>query len=217
MPFFGNKLELTPLATGSGTALADIEFIKGAFYTVAQYTELADIPFARVSEGQIVWVESASSTYQATITPPNYISTFAPTVSWSEFSGFGGGGVSGSGDITAVIAGTGLTGGGTSGSVAITLDTGSAHFTNAITNLLDSGIFTATGSIYSTTNDLQITGSLTLDYNGSSEPFNVTSASIEVFKVSKSGVLTIASQSSVPNPVSGGIYFGSDGHFYFGV
>ena len=97
MPFFGNKLELTPLATGSGTALADIEFIKGAFYTVAQYTELADIPLARVSEGQIVWVEDASSTYQATITPPNYINTFAPTVSWSEFSGFGGGGGAGAG------------------------------------------------------------------------------------------------------------------------
>ena len=67
MPLFGSKLELTNLATGSGTALADIEYIKGGFYTVAQYTQLSSIPIARVSDKQIVWVEDASTTYQATI------------------------------------------------------------------------------------------------------------------------------------------------------
>jgi len=174
---------------------------------VADATARLSFSLANVYEGLLVYQKDTDQLYILNdSTNPGNASSWA-LVS-SQISGSA---------LTGVIGGSGLSGGGTSGTVAITLDTGSAHFTNAITNLLDSGIFTATGSIYSTTNDLQITGSLTLDYNGSSEPFNVTSASIEVFKVSKSGVLTIASQSSVPNPVSGGIYFGSDGHFYFGV
>jgi len=162
MPSFSSKVELTSAASGSGTALADIEFIKGAFYTVAEYTDLANIPIARISDKQIVWVEDAESTYQATVTQPDFISTFTPTVSWSEFSGFGGSGGSGTGDITAVIAGSGLLGGAFSGtaqldigqgdgiitgsnsisvragdgisvsSSGVTLDTGSAHFTEGV-------------------------------------------------------------------------------------
>ena len=174
---------------------------------VADATARLSFSLANVYEGLLVYQKDTDQLYILNdSTNPGSASSWA-LVS-SQISGSA---------LTGVIGGSGLSGGGTSGTVAITLDTGSAHFTNAITNLLDSGIFSATGSIYSTTNDLQITGSLTLDYNGSSDPFNVTSASIEVFKVSKSGVLTIASQSSVPNPVSGGIYFGSDGNFYFGV
>lgn len=174
---------------------------------VADATARLSFSLANVYEGLLVYQKDTDQLYILNdSTNPGSASSWA-LVS-SQISGSA---------LTGVTGGSGLSGGGTSGTVAITLDTGSAHFTNAITNLLDSGIFTATGSIYSTTNDLQITGSLTLDYNGSSDPFNVTSASIEVFKVSKSGVLTIASQSSVPNPVSGGIYFGSDGNFYFGV
>lgn len=174
---------------------------------VADATARLSFSLANVYEGLLVYQKDTDQLYILNdSTNPGSASSWA-LVS-SQISGSA---------LTGVTGGSGLSGGGTSGTVAITLDTGSAHFTNAITNLLDSGIFSATGSIYSTTNDLQITGSLTLDYNGSSDPFNVTSASIEVFKVSKSGVLTIASQSSVPNPVSGGIYFGSDGNFYFGV
>ena len=174
---------------------------------VADATARLSFSLANVYEGLLVYQKDTDQLYILNdSTNPGSASSWA-LVS-SQISGSA---------LTGVTGGSGLSGGGTSGTVAITLDTGSAHFTNAITNLLDSGIFTATGSIYSTTNDLQVTGSLTLDYNGSSDPFNVTSASIEVFKVSKSGVLTIASQSSVPNPVSGGIYFGSDGNFYFGV
>jgi hypothetical protein len=159
MPLFSSKVELTSAASGSGTALADIEFIKGAFYTVAEYNDLANIPVARVSDGQIVWVEDAESTYQATVTQPDFISTFVATVSWSEFSGFGGGSGGGSGDITAVIAGSGLTGTAFSGTatlnvgqgngITVSADSISARASDGIT-VNSSGISINTGSAHFT-------------------------------------------------------------------
>lgn len=118
--------------------------------------------------------------------------------------------------VTGVIAGDGLSGGGTSGSVELTLDTGSAHFTEALAAINYAGIFKETGSFYATTNDLQVTGSLTLDYNGSSDPLQITSGSETVFSVTGEGVLKLISQSGTPSPIEGGIYFGPDGNFYFG-
>ena len=118
--------------------------------------------------------------------------------------------------ITGVEAGAGLSGGGTIGTVTLTLDTGSAHFTEALAALATAGIFKQTGSVYSTTNDLEVTGSMTLQYNGSRDPFQITSGSTTTFSISGDGVLTLTSQSGTPTPRPGGIYFGSDGNFYFG-
>jgi hypothetical protein len=155
MPSFSSKVELTSAASGSGTALADIEFIKGAFYTVAEYNSLSDIPIARISDKQIVWVEDAAATYQATVTQPDFISSFAPTVSWAEFSGLSGGGGGGSGDITAVIAGNGLTGGSFSGTANLAVGGG-----NGITVGSDSISVTAYNGITVDSNGVSInTGS----------------------------------------------------------
>ena len=266
MPLFSSKLELTSAASGSGVALADVQFIRGAFRTVANLGELNNIPVTQIQDDQRVWVEAESSTYQATVTLADYVNTFADSVSWSTFSGFGSGGgassigeltdvttgslsngqvlqynsstgkweastVSGTGDISAVFAGDGLSGGGTAGSVSldvdpglgialttdgVTIDTGSSHFIDAISNLSTSGIFTQTGSYYSTTNDLQISGSLSFQYDGSTTPFAIDSGSQEVFSVSGNGVLRIISQSSTPDAIEGGIYRGNDNNFYLG-
>ena len=131
MALFGSQLQLNSLASASGVPLADIEYIKGAFYTVAAYNDLANIPISRISDGQIVWVEDASATYQATVTLADYITTFADSVSWAEFSGFGGSGGSGTGDITAVLAGNGLIGGSFSGTANLAVGQGDGIITGS--------------------------------------------------------------------------------------
>ena len=212
MPLFGSKLELTDLATGSGTALADIEYIKGGFYTVAQYTQLSSIPIARVSDKQIVWVEDASTTYQATIVPPNYSTTFAPTVSWVEFDGFAGG-ASGPGDITGVVAGSGISGGSFSGTATLNLDTGSATFT---TGVLDLALFQQTGSIFTAHNSIAVTGSLTLQKDDSGDALSVYNGNIKTFGITGDGLLKMVTQSSTPSPIAGGMYLDENYNLFIG-
>jgi len=156
MPSISSKITLTSAASSSGLAVTDIDLIKGAFYTVTNYTDLDDIPISRISDKQLVWVEDAESVYQATITYANPPITFTDTVTWAEFSGFGGGG-SGTGDITAVIAGNGLTGTAFTGTAnlavgagdgitvsadAVSLNTGSAHFTSGVEGVIQTGNYT---------------------------------------------------------------------------
>ena len=131
MPSYSSKLVLSSTAQSNGVAIADVEFIKGAFYTVAEYDDLDDIPLSRIADGQIVWVEDASSTYQATVTLADYITTFADSVSWAEFSGFGSGGGGGSGDITAVVASDGLLGGSFTGTATLKVGQGDGIITGS--------------------------------------------------------------------------------------
>lgn len=159
MPSISSKITLTSAASSSGLAAIDIDIIKGAFYTVAEYTQLADIPISRISDKQIVWVEDAGSCYQATITYANPPITFTDSVSWAEFTGFGGGG-SGTGDITAVIAGSGLTGGSFSGAATLNIGQGNGITVSAdaISVKAGDGITVTSGGVNIDTGSAHFTG-----------------------------------------------------------
>ena len=221
-----DKIVLNSAYTGS-TAIMDVDFVKGAFKTYLTYNEMISAPVAHVSDKQIVWCEELETVFQATVTLANPPISFVDTVSWGEFTGFGGGGT-GTGDITAVLAGNGLTGGATSGIAnlqvgagngisvspdAVTLDTGSQHF---ITGVIDLSIFQQTGSYYSTTNELQVTGSLTLRKDESGDALSVYSGSVKTFGITGDGLLRFASQSTTPDAVAGGMYFDSNYDLFIG-
>jgi len=203
--------------SGNTGAFTKAEFVQGGWITVTSGSDMIALDHTRLADGQIVYVRETNKTYvceffEAFVTPG--YSGFANSASFSEFNfpSTAGEGA----DITAVIAGDGLSGGATSGDATVNLDTGSAHFTEALQAINYAGVFKQTGSYYSTTNDLQVTGSLTMKYDGSTDPLKITSGSLDTFTVTGDGILTLISQSDTPAAKAGSIYFGNDGNFYFG-
>lgn len=213
MPSISSKIVLNSAASGSGVAIADIDLIKGAFYTVAEYDMLADIPTLRLTDGQIVWVEDASSCYQLTITAANPPITFSPTYTWSEFSGFGGGSGGGSGDITAVIAGDGIDGGAFSGTATLNLDTGSAHFSDGV---LDLALFQQTGSVFTAHSSIGVTGSLTIQKDDSGDALSIYSGSVKTFGITGDGLLKMVTQSVIPTATPGALYLDENYNLFIG-
>ena len=80
----------------------------------------------------------------------------------------------------------------------------------------NSGIFRQTGSYWSTTNNLKVTGSLNIELDGSQQFMSVNVNGVEKLKINTEGVLVFGAFDSPPTPVSGGMYYSSNDEFFLG-
>ena len=95
----------------------------------------------------------------------------------------------------------------------IAIDTGSSYF---IQGVLDTGLFKQTGSYWSTSNSIKITGSFDINVTGSGNEFTIAKDGEEKLKLNQDGVIQFTSQSSIPNAVAGGMYYDQTDAFYLG-
>ena len=187
------------IRSGASGSFTDITYVQGGWITVASSSTMYSLYHDRLKDGQVVYVQNSDALYKVT----KYIAFETPgyaglndSASFSSFT-FPGGAVAGTLSSSAQIA-TDISGAFTSLSASI-----ASRF-----DLLGGlgGIFALTGSFYSTTNNIQITGSL-----------SVSSGSFEGFKVDSVGRTIIGDSSNLNlQPTNGGIIY-SGSLFYFGV
>jgi len=200
--------------SGNQGAFTQVTYVQGGWITVASGSNMTALDPTRLSDGQVVYVRSEDQTYvcnffEAFVTPG--YSGFSNSASFAEFNfpSTAGEGA----DITSVVAGVGLSGGATSGAATLNLDTGSVQF---MSGSLDLAVFKQTGSYFSTTNTLHITGGLSLNASESGDVLSVFSASVKTISINQQGVLQLVSQSSTPTPVAGGLYLDTNYDLYIG-
>lgn len=97
---------------------------------------------------------------------------------------------------------------------------GSVNVTGSLTvdgiDIVDASIFRRTGSYYSTTNDLKVTGSLQLELDGISDYFSISVGGEEKFKINEEGVAVYAPQAQTPTAVTGGLFYSSSDAYFLG-
>lgn len=101
--------------------------------------------------------------------------------------------------------------------------TGSLNLTGSIVlngldlaEVVDSSIFARTGSFYATTNDLEVTGSLRLSFDGISDYFSVSVGGEEKFIINEEGVAVFTPQADTPTAVTGGLFYSSSDAYFLG-
>jgi hypothetical protein len=95
--------------------------------------------------------------------------------------------------------------------------TGSLELNNVdLSEIAEYSIFRPTGSFFNTTNNIGITGSLQLSFDGIEDYLSIVVAEQEVLRINEQGTLQFRPQPQPPTPVSGGLYYGIDNEFYLG-
>ena len=171
--------------------------------TVADQTARLSFSIANVYEGLVVFQRDTNQLFVL-------IDSLNPgdNASWSLISAAQEGAA-----LAGISAGSGLTGGGSSGNVGVSLDTGSNHF---ITGVIDLNIFQDKGSYYSTTNELQVTGSLTLRKDDSGDALSIYNGDTKTFGISNEGIILMATQSATPVVQKGGMYLDENYNLFIG-
>jgi len=191
----------TDIAVTTGGKLTDIGSIQGGWRSVATYSDMAALTGSatlkgKLQNGQVFYIIDTAALYSLTIAGSVPFQTYT-------FNAFSWPGSGGSSDLTALNNFTGsiqtevdsLTSSTSSYSLVTDVDLLSSSIETRLTSLEgSSGIFALTGSVYATTNNLEVTGSLTIN----------------------EGVLQLSEYRTTPTVVDGGIIY-SASNFYFGM
>ncbi len=102
------------------------------------------------------------------------------------------------------------------GSVITTVAQASSSAGDVTGTQVDPAIFSKTGSFVATSNDTQITGSLSLRLDGSSDTFKVNVNGEEKLEINTEGTVIYKPLTTAPTYTSGGLFFSSSGDFYVG-
>ena len=207
--------------SGASGSFTSVQYVQGGWTTVPSASDMTGIYHDRLRDGQVIWVEHTEQLYVTrkfvAFSTPGYDGTDDSASFHTTNLGISGGGGGGADDITSVVAGNGLSGGATSGAATVTLDTNSTTFKGGVSSVITplnnftgsantsiaalntftgssfGGIFTTTGSFKSTTNNLDITGSVRV-----------------------SNVIKFKELSSTPTYEEGGMFY-SASNFYMGI
>ena len=106
----------------------------GLFRTYSTYNTLLSSSVSNFSEGQIVYVVSTNTLYQADITYADMITTFTDTIVWNSYTFTIG--------DSSINSGDGLSKSVLSGVTTLTLDTGSLHFQRGVEDIIMNGSYT---------------------------------------------------------------------------
>jgi hypothetical protein len=120
----------------SNTASIEIKSpyeVGGLFRIYDNYATLTSSSVSYFTDGQIVYIKDTNSLYQADITYADFVTTFTDSITWNTYTFAIG--------DSSVNAGNGLSKSVSGGITTISLNTGSAHFTNAVEYIISSGSY----------------------------------------------------------------------------
>ncbi len=120
----------------SNTASIEIKSpyeVGGLFRIYDNYVSLTSSSVNYFTDGQIVYVKDTNTLYQSDITYADFVNTFTDTITWNVYTFAIG--------DSSVNAGDGISKSVSSGITTLTLNTGSAHFSNAVEYIISSGSY----------------------------------------------------------------------------